>query len=229
MSTRGKLIVIDGIDGAGKATQSAKLVDRLRAEGYATTTFDFPQYDQFFGQVVGRYLREEFGPVRGISPYLSNFIYAADRWSQRAAIEAALAAGTVVIMNRYVPSNLAFGGARLPARQRAAFRTWTKQLEYEQFRIPREDLTIFLALSVATSQRLIRTKQARSYLRGRRRDANERDRTFMATVAREYERYCRAESTARLVRCERAGQLLPIDEIHERIWTIVHPLVRKSN
>lgn len=227
MIQRGKLIVIDGIDGAGKATQSARLIERLHAEGYHTATFDFPQYDQFFGRVVGRYLRNEFGPVQAISPYLSNFMYAADRWSRREAIEAALSTGKVVIMNRYVPSNLAFGAARLPPRQRAEFQAWTKQLEYEQFQIPREDLTIFLALSVATSQRLIRTKQARSYLNGRRRDANERDRTFMATVAREYERYCRTEPTARLVRCERAGQLLPIDQIHERIWTIVEPLVRR--
>ena len=223
---RGKLIVIDGIDGAGKATQSAKLIERLATEGYATATFDFPQYDQFFGKVVGRYLRNEFGPVQQISPYLSNYLYAADRWSQREAIETALAAGQIVIMNRYVPSNLAFGAARLPVRQRAAFRTWTKELEYEQFGIPREDLTLFLSISVKLSQQLLRSKNDRSYLKGRKRDANERDQTFMETVAHEYEQFCQREPTAQLIHCEQQDQLLTIDQIHERIWGAVESLIK---
>lgn len=224
---RGKLIVIDGIDGAGKATQSAKLVERLHVEGYATATFDFPQYDQFFGQVVARYLRDEFGPVQQISPYLSNFLYAADRWSQREAITTALKAGTIVIMNRYVPSNIVYGSARLPVRHRAAFRAWTKELEYHQLQIPTEDLTIFLSLSVQTAQRLLRAKQDRSYLKGRRRDANERDRSYLTTVAKEYERYCRNEPSAQLIRCEHAATLLTIDQIHERIWGVVESLIRR--
>ena len=87
---------------------------------------------------------------------------------------------------------------------------------------------LFLSISVERSQQLLKTKTSRQYLKGRRRDANERDRGYMAAVAREYERYCRREANAYLIHCERAGQLLTIDEIHETIWTQLQPLLAKG-
>ncbi len=228
MKRHGKLIVIDGIDGAGKATQSALLIDRFKREGYATATFDFPQYEQFFGHLIAEYLRGEFGDPANLPPKLIAVLYAADRWSALERLQTALEAGKIVITNRYVSSNINYQAARVAPRQRSALRSWTSQLDYGAFGLPRADLTLFLHVSVKTSRRLVKTKRTRAYLKGKRQDVHERDHRYMETVAQEYVRYCRTEPTAQLIRCERKGQLLPIEAIHERIWAIVQPLLERE-
>lgn len=224
----GKLIVLDGIDGAGKATQTALLLKRLDREGHRPVAFDFPDYDSFFGQAVAAYLRTELGEPRHTSPYLIAPLYAGDRWQHRDALWAAVQAGAVVVANRYVPSNINFCAARLPARQRPALRGWIRTLEHEVFGIPREDATLYLSMPVRLSQQLIGTKQDRPYLHGKQRDAHEADTAYLVAVAREYEHFCRSEPTAHAISCSRAGQLLTIQAIHEKIWAKVHTLLEEG-
>jgi dTMP kinase len=225
MHSRGKLIVLDGIDGAGKATQTARLIERVKRAGHQVATFDFPQYDGFFGQLIARYLRGEFGPAATLPPEFVAVLYAADRWTSRTPLDAALANGQVVILNRYVPSNIAYQSARVPAQRRASLRRWLVALDYDVFGLPREDVTLYLALSVTHAQQLIRSKAQRPHLKGRRRDAYERDSAYLSAVATQYERYCWTEPSAHLIRCEARGQLLPIPVIHEKIWAVVEPLI----
>ncbi|MFA9262825.1 MAG: hypothetical protein ACEQSB_05785 [Undibacterium sp.] len=88
MAKRGKLIVLDGSDGSGKATQTRLLLARLKAEGYRTKTLDFPQYEaNFFGQLLGRSLAGEFGDFIGIDPHIGSVLYAADRFESKPTIE----------------------------------------------------------------------------------------------------------------------------------------------
>lgn len=225
MHRRGLLIVLDGIDGAGKATQTARLVERLEQAGRQVATFDFPQYRGFFGQIIARYLRGEFGRAATIPPEFVAVLYAADRWTSREPLVRALEQGKIVVLNRYVPSNIAFQSARAPIRSRVKLRRWLATLDYDVFGLPHEELTLYLALSVDHAQQLIRSKEPRSHLRGLRRDEHERNRTYLNAVAAEYERYCRTEPSAHLIRCEERGQLLTIPAIHEKIWAVVTPLI----
>lgn len=79
--------MIDGIDGAGKATQTQLLIERLEKSGFKTATLDFPQYyNNFFGQLTGRFQNGEFGDAPATSPYLASVLYAADRWESREKI-----------------------------------------------------------------------------------------------------------------------------------------------
>ena len=85
---RGKLIVIDGLDGSGKATQTKLLLAKLKKEGYKTAVTDFPQYyTAFFGKMVGRYLSGEFGKINQVSPYLASVLYALDRFEAKEKME----------------------------------------------------------------------------------------------------------------------------------------------
>lgn len=80
---KGKFIVIEGVDGSGKETQAKLLVKHLENIGTPVMYLDFPQYDGFYGQIIAKYLRGEFGQIAQISPYLVSIVYALDRSTVR--------------------------------------------------------------------------------------------------------------------------------------------------
>src|SRR5579885_3297777 len=118
MSSRGKLIAIEGIDGSGKRTQVELLAKSLAARGYSIYATGFPQYDSWFGKMVGRFLNGELGPLESVDPHFTALLYAGDRLEAKPQIEAALDRGQVVLTDRYIGSNLAHQTARVPAPER---------------------------------------------------------------------------------------------------------------
>ena len=146
-ASQGKLIVLDGIDGSGKATQTKLLVEKLKAEGFSVETMDFPQYENnFFGQMVRRYLNGEFGPATAVSPYLASVLYAGDRFESSEIIKQWLAEGKIVVLDRYYTSNLIHQSAKLAPSELEAFIAWDEKMEFEIFKIPRPNLVIYLHL-----------------------------------------------------------------------------------
>ncbi len=96
-SSKGKLIVIDGIDGTGKATQTQLLKERLEAEGRKVVTLDFPQYDNNIGgRVIKRLLKAEFGDFLALDPKAASAYYAADRRESLPKINQWLEEGNIV-------------------------------------------------------------------------------------------------------------------------------------
>ncbi|MFA6321937.1 MAG: dTMP kinase [Candidatus Buchananbacteria bacterium] len=159
----GKLIVIDGIDGSGKATQTKILVEKLRNQGQSVETLDFPQYTQnFFGGMVRRYLNGEFGVATEVNPYLASLLYAADRWESSKKIQNWLAEGKIVILDRYYTSNLIHQASKLSAEQIDQFIDWDEKVELEVFKIPKPDLIIYLHLAAETAHEWI-TKRGQGH------------------------------------------------------------------
>ncbi len=100
---KGKLIVIDGTDGSGKATQVELLRKRLTKEGKTVKIVDFPEYyENFFGKFIGHCLSEQYYNFLKIHPKIASVLYAADRWESKEKIEAWLKKGYIVLANRYV-------------------------------------------------------------------------------------------------------------------------------
>ena len=93
MPTRGKFIVLEGIDGSGKRTQLEMIARAFSSRGIAYTQVSFPRYDGFFGKLVARFLNGEFGPLESVDPHFSALLYAEDRRESRPALESDLAAG----------------------------------------------------------------------------------------------------------------------------------------
>lgn len=161
----GKLIAIEGIDGSGKRTQLDLLSGALTAgkgvhRVYSTA---FPQYDSWFGKMVGQFLNGNFGSLDTVDPHFSALLYAGDRFETKPRLESALQAGNLVLVDRYVGSNLAHQTARVPKEKRAEFWRWIKHLEYGIYDLPREDLILYLRVPPAEAQRLVAQKSARSY------------------------------------------------------------------
>ena len=223
LSGKGRLIVIEGSDGSGKATQSRALVRRLRAQGIPAASIAFPGYRRaFFGGMVGQYLRGEFGV--GADPRLVSLLYAGDRWEAKAKIARWLAEGKVVVCDRYVDSNKAHQGARLQSSaSRGEFLDWVDRLEYGVFGLPRPDFTIFLHVPQAVADRLIARKAPRAYLRGKRRDIHESDPKHLRGAERIYLQLAssRPARQGALIECTESGRLLSKTQVAERIWRAV--------
>jgi dTMP kinase len=161
----GRLIALEGIDGSGKRTQLDLLAGILAVAdgGHSIYSTGFPQYDSWFGKMVGQFLNGDFGALDTVDPHFTALLYAGDRFEAKPKLEAALNNGQIVLVDRYIGSNLAHQTARVPPGQRDSFRRWIEHLEYGIYDLPREDLILYLRVPPSDAQRLVVQKSARSY------------------------------------------------------------------
>lgn len=222
---RGQFIVIEGTDGAGKATQARLLAAHLKRAGHAPVQFDFPQYFKSSSDFVKAYLQGRYGSIGEVSPKKASLLYAIDRFEAASEIKAALKNGRVVLANRYIGSNLGHQGAKIKnSQERLRYFVWDMDLEYGILEIPRPDLNIILHVPARIAQRLVDEKRGkeRSYTKGKKRDLHEASLTHLKRAEQTYVemvRFFPDEFT--LIDCAPNGKLLPIKEIHNLVWKAV--------
>lgn len=228
MQARGKFIVLEGIDGSGKRTQLDALAGEFSRRGTAFAQISFPNYSGFYGKLVAQFLNGEFGPLSAVDPHFSALLYAGDRLESKLAIEAALAAGKVVLADRYVASNLAHQGARVAREKRGNFLAWLKQLEYEVHALPIEDLVIYLRVPVAEAHRLVGQKAAREYTNARH-DLQESDLAHLEAASQVYDELARQPNWVTIECFDAAsGALRPPGQIHAEILVAVDARIRSA-
>lgn len=222
MEARGKFIVIEGSDGAGKKTQTDLLISELKAAGKSVAYFDFPQYEHsFFGKMVGRYLNGEFGEADEVSPYLASILYAGDRFEAAGKLQAELDQGKIAISNRYIQSNMAFQTAKLSTKaKKDKFVDWLEEMEYGTFKIPRADLVVYLYVPYLTSQAMVDKKMARGYT-ALKRDIHEKNSDLLRRVEKEYLRFATERKEWELIDCSDKNSILPIETIAEKIKSLI--------
>jgi dTMP kinase len=225
MPARGKLIVLEGIDGSGKRTQLEMLARAFTARQIAFTQVSFPRYDGFFGKLVAQFLNGEFGPLDAVDARFSALLYAGDRLEAKPSLDAQLAAGRIVLADRYIGSNLAHQGARVALEKRQEFLHWLKQLEYEIYALPAEDLVIYLRVPPAEAQRLVGKKGAREYT-NLRRDILEADLAHLEAASEVYDGLTRQPNWVRIECFDAATRTLrPPDTIQKEILAAVEARV----
>ncbi len=175
---KGKLIVLDGIDGSGKATQVRLLAERLKREGKKVKTIDFPRYeDNFFGQFIGEHLSGIYGDFIKVDPKLASVLYAADRFESSKQIKDWLDSGFMVIADRYASANQIHQGGKISnLKKRKEFLNFLDTMEYSVFKIPKPDLVIYLDVPFEVSKLWLQKKAAqakKTYLKGRKDVAEE--------------------------------------------------------
>ena len=221
MTPRGKLIALEGIDGSGKRTQLDLLAGALDARGLATMRISFPRYESSFGKLVARYLNGEFGSIGAVDPHLSALLYAGDRFEAKGELESALAAGKIVLADRYIGSNLAHQTERVSPERRDDFLAWLKRLEYGLYGLPVEDLVVYLRVPAAEAHRLIGLKSARVYT-SLRHDILEADVNHLEQTAMIYDRLATGTNWVR-IDCTNpvSGGLYSPEEIHRVLLNTV--------
>ncbi len=230
---RGKLWVIDGIDGVGKATQVELLINRLNESGFLKGHFAhhiaFPHYqDAPWGVLIRQYLDGKLGQLDEINPYMASLMYAADRASYASEIERILASGDWVICDRYICSNAAFQSAKI-ADQKAklTYQKWLFQTEYELFGVVVPDRVIILSLPVEISTKRTEVRRTEAVGSGARMnekvsktDIHEQDVHFMGKVAQEYSRLAN-EFGWDIINCGEGKRELTRAQVAEKIWHVV--------
>lgn len=225
MSKRGLLIAIEGIDGSGKHTQAQLLENVLTASGYPVYSTGFPQYDSWFGHMVGQFLNGDFGPLEAVDPHFTALLYAGDRFEAKPRMEAALSAGKVVLVDRYIGSNLAHQVARAPAEKRAVFLRWIEHLEYSIYGLPRENIILYLRVPPTEAQRLIALKAGRTYTKATH-DIQEKNLHHLEHAAEMYDMLSRGRPWA-TIQCFDAVHtcLRAPEEIAAEVLGAVKPVV----
>lgn len=219
-------IVIEGIDGSGKGTQTDLLVNRLREARVPFETISFPQYGKKSAGPVEEYLNGAYGKAEEVSPYQTSILFAVDRFDASRHIAQWIAEGKVVISNRYVGSNLGHqGGKILDAAERAKFFEWDLELEYTLFKIPQPDCNILLTVPPEQAQLLVDKKDSRDYLHGKKRDIHENSLNHLHNAAKVYEELAGKMPHTHVISCVENNELLAPPIIHEKIWHIVKPLI----
>ena len=216
---RGKLIVLEGTDGSGKATQARLLAQHLEREGRAFREIDFPRYGNPFAEPAKLYLDGALGAHAGdVNAYAASVLFAVDRFaSYKEDWGGAYEAGELILANRYTTSNAVHQASKLPAGEREAYLRWLFDLEYHRMGLPAPDLVIYLDLPTELSEAMLRKRQQAT---GTHADIHEQDEDYL--------RACRdnARSIARqlgwtVVRCDRDGTVRPPEDIHREIWDLV--------
>ena len=215
-------IVLEGLDGAGKSTQVKMLQEYLRGQGKMVAYLHFPRFDTpLYGGLIARYLRGELGAVESVDPYLVALIYAGDRQAAASLIRRWQSEEKVVVVDRYVASNIAYQCAKVTAEtEKTALRDWIRELEYDIHGIPKPDVTLFLDVPFAFTERCLSEGRAgddRDYLQGKT-DIHEDSLALQQAVRREYFAEAALDPTFRIVDCSGGSEkMLPPEAIFERI------------
>jgi dTMP kinase len=176
----GRLIVIEGLDGAGKSTLTRRLLDVLEARGVRTTAVAFPRYDaDVHAELARDALHGRLGDVAD-SVHAMALLFALDRRAAAAGLREALAGHDLVLVDRYVASNAAYGAARLHQDACGEFVTWVHDLEVGRFHLPLPDRHLLLDVPRAVAARRAEHREQTQPDRARDRyesDAGLQDRT----------------------------------------------------
>lgn len=216
------LVVLEGLDGAGKSTQVKRLRSYLESRCESLEYIHFPRYDApVYGDLISRFLRGDFGGNDQVHPQLVALLFAEDRHGAVPEMKKILSSGGTVLLDRYVYSNIAYQCAKLHAEEeKEALRKWIIDTEYGAFGLPVPDLNIFLDVPTGFVEKKLsadRQGNDRTYLAGGH-DIHEADMAFQRRVREIYLSQCSLDPKFIRIDCSDAsGNMLPPDIIADKV------------
>lgn len=225
------LIVLEGLDGAGKSTQVKKLRSYLESLSPDLDYIHFPRYDSpVYGDLISRFLRGDFGSNDAVHPQLVALLFAEDRHGAAPEMKQALQKGHTVLLDRYVYSNIAYQCAKLKDENEVeSLRKWIIDTEYGNFDLPVPDLNIFLDVPIGFVEKKLasqRNGSDRDYLEGGQ-DIHEADIEFQKKVRSIYQRQASLDPKFIRVDCsDEFGFMLPPDDIFAKVKAVVDSVLK---
>lgn len=219
----GKLIVLEGTDGAGKATQTQRLLERLTLEGTDCRKIEFPRYQAESSALIRAYLRGDYGSnPADVNAYAASTFYAVDRYaSYKEDWGAYYESGGLILADRYTTSNAVHQGSKLPPEERTRYFDWLFDFEYRLMGLPAPDLVLYLDVPVERTEENMHKREQETQTTG---DIHERNGDYL--------RACRISGAQaaerfgwRRIACTRDGAMRPIEAIHQEIYTAVKEIL----
>lgn len=220
-------IAIEGLDGSGKSTQIELLIKYLHENDIQTKFIHFPRvHEGIFGDLISKFLRGEFGDVASVHPLLVALLFAEDRKEFSVTINDWLNNDYFVLVDRYVLSNIAFQCAKLTdENERKYLRDWINNLEYNHYKIPKPDFSIYLDVPfefVTTALEERRKKKERAYLNDKD-DIHENDYSLQKRVKEQYDTLCKVDDTIHRINCaDGDNKMRSIQSIHQEIVDMIN-------
>lgn len=211
----GRLIVLEGLDGSGKATQTALLCNALQARGISLRHVSFPDYQEKSSALVKLYLDGELGgSPQQVNAFAASAFYAVDRfasyvrhWQQE------YENGGLIVADRYTTSNMVYQMTKLPRAEWDSYLDWLCDFEYNKMGLPAPDAVIYLDMPLEISQCLLRERYRGDEAK---KDLHERDTAFLA-ACRDSALYCAEKLGWFRIPCAAGGQIRSAQDIHEKI------------
>ncbi len=221
------LIVIDGTDGAGKKTQSALLFERLKKK-YSVEQIQFPQYNGKSSALAEEYLSGKYGTAEEVGPYRASIFFACDRYDASFKIKKWLSSNKIVIIDRYVTSNMGHQGAKIKdAKERKKYFEWTYDLEYNIFALPKPDINIILHINAETAYKLARERNSEGREKETKDIIHENNLAHLKKAEETYLEIAKIVPNAILIECcVKDGNLLSREKISDLIWEKATQLIK---
>ena len=222
----GKLIVFEGTDGSGKATQSKLLFERLQREGIDCRKLNFPRYGEKSAALVELYLGGAFGThPSDVNAYAASTFYSVDRYaSYKQDWGKYYEAGGLLIADRYTTSNAVHQAGKLPDGEREKYLDWLFGFEYGLLGLPEPSLVFYLDVPTELTEKMMREREQATNTKA---DIHERNDKYLHQC-REVARQAAAYFGWTVVSCVKDGKLRSIEDIHEELYSYVKKCLEEA-
>lgn len=214
----GKLFVIDGLDGSGKATQAKILIDKLKIRGELVKHIEYPNYEGHSSDLVKLYLaggisKDPFN----VNAYATTSFYACDHYIQyEIDWKQDYLDNKTIVADRYVSSNAIHQMVKLTKNEWDFFLNWLYDYEFNKLGLPKENKLIYLDLDPFISQKLINIR----YNNVDKRDIHEKNINYLLQC-REAALYAAKTLKWEIVRCDNGSEIMPIEKISKKILKLI--------
>ncbi|CDA79248.1 dTMP kinase [Negativibacillus massiliensis] len=219
---KGKLIIIEGLDGSGKSTQIEILRQKAQQAGKQVRQVKFPNYAEDSSALVRAYLAGELGSLHEINAYAASVLYSVDRYATfRRHMKEDYDNGCIFLLDRYTTANMYHQTTKLPKEEWDSFLDWLEDLEYGKMGLPKPDLVLYLDMKPQTAKKLM---ENRYHGDESKKDLHEADFSYLLSC-RDAALYAAQRCGWEVLSCCDGESPLPIDTISQMIWQKVEPLL----
>ena len=212
------MLVIEGLDGSGKATQTQKLMERLELLGKDAVKVSFPNYEDDSSALVKMYLSGALGQAEEVNAYAASLFYTVDRYATfRKSYEQFWKQGHCIVADRYTTSNMFHQCTKEPRENWDSYLSWLEDLEYEMVGLPRPTQVIYLDVEPEVSKALLSKRYEGDESK---KDIHEANFAYLLRC-REAALYAAEKFGWKVIRCNNGSEMRSIEDISEEIWSTV--------
>ena len=212
------MLVIEGLDGSGKATQTQKLMEKLEDLEQPAVKVSFPNYADDSSALVKMYLRGELGEAEDVNAYAASLFYTVDRFATyQKYYKDYWEQGYTIVADRYVTSNMAHQTNKEPREKWDDYLTWLEDLEYNKVGLPRPDRVIYLDMEPQVSKKLLAARYGGD---DTKKDIHEKNFSYLLRC-REAALYAARKFGWTVIRCDNGEEARPVEAIAQDVWDSV--------